>query len=407
MASAVISNERARRIALAAQGFRHRRPVGRVDRRHFRRVIDHTGVLQLDSVNVVCRAHYMPAWSRLGPYDREALDRWAYGGALFEYWAHEAALAPVEHHHLFRHRMDGPTHWGALARFGAENREYVAAVLDHVHAAGPLSVADLHERGTRTGPWWGRDKGKLALEYLFDKGKVTAAHRHNFMRFYDVPERLIPGEVLDRDPVPEAEACAELLMLAARSLGVGTAEDLGDYYRIRMPVVRPLIDRLVADGRLEPVQVQGWAKPAYLHPEATAPRSVPGRALLSPFDPVVWYRDRAERLFEFTYRIEIYVPEAKRRYGYYVLPFLLDGALVGRVDLKADRAAGRLVVKGAWHEDGTDPVRVAAELGDELADFAGWLGLDDVEIVDNGTLAGHLGAGSVVGHAGRPANKGP
>ncbi len=387
MAPPTISNDRARRIALEAQGFRDVRPTGRVDARHFRRVLGRVGVLQLDSVNIVCRAHFMPVYSRLGPYDREALDRWAYGGALFEYWAHEAALMPVQRRHLLGFRMADEPHWNSFDRLRNERPGYIEAVLEEVRRRGPLTVSDLEDRGPRTGPWWGRDHGKLALEYLFDMGHVTTADRVGFKRVYDIVERVFPADVLDQPALPAHEAQKELLVLAARSLGVGTAEDLGDYYRIRMPVTRPLLDELEREGRIERVEVRGWAKPAYLHPDAVAPHSVPTRTLLSPFDPVVWFRDRALRLFDFHYRIEIYVPEAKRTYGYYVLPFLLDGDLVARVDLKADRTTGTLLVRGAWAEPGVDPAHVGRELRRELETYAEWLGLDAIDVARNGDLA--------------------
>jgi uncharacterized protein len=374
-------------MALGAQGFRDARPSGRVDARHFTRVLDRVGVLQLDSVNIVCRAHFMPVYSRLGVYDRQAFDRWAYGGALFEYWAHEAALMPVHRRHLMGFRMAEEPRWDVYARLKQERPGYIDEVLAIVRDRGPLTVSDLADRGSRTGPWWGRDHGKLALEYLFHVGHVTTADRVSFKRVYDIPERVFPPEVLARPPASALEAQRELLVLAARSIGVGTAEDLGDYYRIRMPIARPLIDELAAEGRIERVDVEGWSKPAYRHPEATVPRSVPSRTLLSPFDPVVWFRERALRLFGFHYRIEIYVPERKRKYGYYVLPFLLDGELVARVDLKADRSAGKLLVKGAWIEPGADRLHVAGELALELQTFAAWLGLGGLDVSDNGDLA--------------------
>lgn len=329
----------------------------------------------------------MPVYSRLGPYDRDALDRWAYSGELFEYWAHEAALVPSARRPLFRFRMDTEPQWKAFSKMKDEHPEYLDQVLAAVRERGPLTVSDLEDRGPRTGPWWGRDKGKIALEYLFDKGLITASNRVKFKREYDLPERVHPPAVLAAPDVSAHDAQKQLLMLGARSLGVGTAEDIGDYYRIRMPVTRPLLDELAVEGQLERVQVKGWDKPAYLHPEASSPHSVPSRALLSPFDPVVWCRDRALRLYDFHYRIEIYVPEPKRVYGYYVLPFLLDGDLVGRVDLKADRQNGVLLVKGAWHEPGADPTHVARELADELRQYSTWLGLGAVDIADNGTLA--------------------
>ncbi|MFO7549158.1 MAG: crosslink repair DNA glycosylase YcaQ family protein [Acidimicrobiia bacterium] len=382
-----ISLARARRIALAAQGFAEPRPSGRLDVRHFRRVLDRVGLVQLDSVNVLARAHYLPFFSRLGSYPREALDAWLWGsGELFEYWGHEASLIPVAHHHLFRHRMDGGWHWEGIERLGREHPDYVAAVLEDVRTLGPVTPRDVDDAPPPPGTWWEWGKAKLALEWLFLTGKVTTADRVNFQRRYDLPERVLPAGVLDRPDPGRDEARRSLLLMAARASGIGTAEDLADYYRLKTRDARPLLSGLVRDGRLEEVEVPGWRGSAYLHPEARVPRRVEGRAFLCPFDPVVWFRPRVERLFGFHYRIEIYVPEPKRRHGYYVLPFLLDGELVARVDLKADRAARRLVARAAFAEEGVDRSRVAAELAGELAVMASWLGLDSVEVGDRGDL---------------------
>ena len=381
--------DQARRIALGAQGFADTRPTGRVDVRHFRRVVDRIGLVQLDSVNVFSRTHYMPFFSRLGVYDRAALDAWLWGsGEMFEYWGHEASLIPVQDHPLWRWRMNGTFQWGGLERMKNEHPEYLAEVLEQVRDRGPLRTADLHDPGQGDGSsMWGWSKGKTALEALFMGGKVTTAHRTNFTRMYDLSERVIPKEQLGAKDLERDQAQSILLLQAARSMGVATAADIADYPRIKMPEARPLIERLATEGKLVEVEVDGWARTAYLDPDARLPRRVEGRALLSPFDNLVWFRDRIERLWDFHYRIEIYVPEPKRVYGYYVLPFLLDEELVARVDLKTDRKKGSLLVKGVFAEPGVDLARVGRELREELELTASWLGLKDVVISRNGDLA--------------------
>jgi uncharacterized protein YcaQ len=381
--------DQARRYALGAQGFADPRPTGRIDVRHFRRVMDRVGLVQLDSVNVFSRAHYMPFFSRLGVYDRAALDTWLWeSGEVFEYWGHEASLIPAQDHNLWRWRMNGDFKWGALERIKNEHPEYLDQVLDQVRDRGPLRTADLHEPGARSGAsMWDWPMGKVALEALFLEGQVTTAHRPNFTRMYDLSERVIPAEHY-RAKVPDREDAQSILFLqAARSMGVATAADIADYPRIRMPEARPVIERLAAEGKLVEVEVEGWTRSAFLHPEARLPRQVQGRALLSPFDNLIWFRDRMERLWDFFYRIEIYVPEPKRVHGYYVLPFLLDGDLVARVDLKSDRKAGALLVKGAFAEPEVDRTRVGRELRAELETVASWLGLGEVRISRNGDLA--------------------
>ena len=389
-----LSNEEARRIALAAQGFADARPTGRVDIRALRRVIGRVGLLQIDSVNVLVRAHYMPLYSRLGPYPRDLLDDAVYKRhELFEAWAHVASLVPLDCYPLLRHQMHSNVpQWRHFRHWAEANKEYVDAVLAEVRERGPLSAKELEDPGWRRGSWWMRSKGKQALEWHFRCGNVMAADRPTFERVYDVTERVLPADVLDQEPVPEREAQREFLMRAARSHGVGTAVDLADYYRLPILRSRELLKELVAEGTLREVSVEGWKEPAYLHPEATAPRSIKARALLTPFDPVVWERSRVERLFNFTYQIEIYVPEKKRQYGYYVLPFLLDGELVGRVDLKADRTAGKLHAKGVFIEEGQDERRVAGELAEELRVMADWLELDGVRAGRRGNLSGALRA---------------
>jgi hypothetical protein len=381
--------DQARRAALAAQGFADPRPSGRIDVRHFRRVVDRIGLVQLDSVNVFSRTHYMPFFSRLGNYDRSTLDAWLWGsGEMFEYWGHEASLIPVQDHNLWRWRMNGTFNWTRLETMRREHPEYLDQVLEQVRERGPLKTADLHDPGQRDGTsMWGWSKGKVALEALFMGGRVTTAHRPNFTRMYDLSERVIPDEHFAAEGLEREEAQSILLLQAARSMGVATAADLADYHRIRMPEARPLIERLAAAGDLVEVEIEGWARAAYLHPEARLPRKVEGRALLSPFDNLVWYRDRVERLWDFHYRIEIYVPEPKRVYGYYVLPFLLDEELVARVDLKTDRKKGSLLVRGVFAEPSVDRARVGRELREELELTASWLGLDDLVVSPNGDLA--------------------
>jgi len=386
-----VSLAAARRMALAAQGFSDPAPTGPVTVRHLRRVLDRMTILQLDSVNVVSRSHYLPFLSRLGPYDRDRLDQFLYrSGENFEYLSHEASITSQDLHPLLRWRMTR-SRWRQGMAMEQEVPHYVQGVLDEITERGPLSVKDLSEPGQRTGPWWGRSKGKVALEWLYVSGRLAIAERSRmFVTVYDLPERVVRPEVLSTPTIDESEAQRALLMLAARSHGVGTAADLADYFRLKMPVARPLLAELVADGQLIPVEVDGWSEPALVHPEAKRPRAVTGRALLSPFDPIVWYRPRAERLFDFHYRIEIYVPEAKRVYGYYVLPFLLDGELVARVCLKADRKASRLLARGSFAEPGTDLDHVAHELAASLREMAAWLDLDGFDVLDRGDLAPHL-----------------
>jgi uncharacterized protein len=359
--------------------------------RHFRKVIGTVGLLQLDTVNVVVRAHYLPLFSRLGPYDRAALDRWtSESGELFEYWGHVASLLPTPLYPNFRWRMDSIQPWGSVRRLFEERPGYVEEVFVQVTERGPLATSDLDDPGERDGPWWGWQPGKAALEWLFAKGRITAYRTANFGRLYDLPERVLPQEVLDRPAPDKIEAFRSLLTDAGRHLGVATAADLGDYHRLHMPTARRVLEQLAADGDLEEVTVEGWSHPAYLHPEAVLPRRGGGTALLSPFDSLIFNRDRVERLFDFFYRIEIYVPESKREYGYYVLPFLLDGHLVARVDLKADRKKGSLLVQASHLEAGRDAAVVAAPLADELLQLADWLGLDEVVVRRDGGLAARL-----------------
>jgi uncharacterized protein YcaQ len=356
------------------------------------------GLLQLDTVNVLARAHYLPLFSRLGPYDRDALDRWtAQSGEVFEYWGHMASLQPTPMYPYFRWRMAAfaAKPWTSVQRVIDERPGYIEEVLDQVRHRGPLATADLDDPGDRGGHWWGWKPGKHALEWLFASGQVTAYRTTNFGRLYDLPERVLPAEVVSA-PVPDEEqAYRVLLMDGARRLGVGTAADLADYYRLNLPKARKVVERLAEDARLESVAVEGWKDTAYVHPDATFPRRGSGTALLSPFDSLIFNRDRVERLFGFRYRIEIYVPQPQREYGYYVLPFLLDGELVARVDLKSDRKNGALLVQAAHLEPGREAGEVAPPLAAELVQLAGWLDLSEVVVKRKGDLAGKLA--SVVG----------
>ena len=384
-----LSAAQARRINLYAQGFGEKRPTGRIDKRHVRKVFDRLGLVQIDSVNVLVRSHYLPLFSRLGPYDRSLLDRFAYRDHhAFEYWGHEASLIRSDLHPLLRWRMDRDHQWAGMRRWAKEKAGLIEEVHQLVLANGLTSSGDLGGRDRRKEPWWDWNDNKAALEHLFYVGRLGALRRENFERAYCDPARVLPAEVLATPTPSERDAMVGLLELAARAHGVGTAKDLADYFRLPIKEARPLLEEMAADGVVEHVEVEGWGRqPAYVHPDAHLPRWVRARALVSPFDSVMWERDRVERTYGFKYRIEIYVPKHQRRHGYYVLPFLLGDTFVARVDLKADRADGRLLVQAAHAEDGVDHLEVAEPLLDELRLLAGWLGLDDVVVVDRGDLA--------------------
>ena len=401
----------ARRVALAAQGFAAPRPSGRIDARHVRKVIGQLGLLQLDSVNVFCRAHYMPAFSRLGPYPREVLDQMAAHGSsvagarrgagperreLMEYWAHEASLFPVALQPLMRWRMARwrSDAWGSISQIEQDDPGLTDEVLRLVTSRGPVRAADtgIKRPPRQPGEMWNWHDGKRALEYHFFAGNVSASCRVNFERFYDLPERVLPASVIAAPTPADDDAQRELIRIAARALGVATEPDLGDYFRLPRAASKARVAELTAAGELIPVAVDGWAAPAYLWPDARRPRRVAARALLSPFDSLIFFRNRTERLFGFRYRIEIYTPAAARVHGYYVLPFLLGDTLVGRVDLKSDRQAGVLRVQSAFAEPGADRAQVAPELAAELRLTATWLGLDRVEVMPRGDLAADLTA---------------
>ena len=354
------------------------------------------GIIQIDSVNVLVRSHYLPLFSRLGPYDRSLLDRFAYTDhEVFEYWGHEASLIHADLHPLLRWRMVGDHRWSGMRDYAADKAD---AHFDALHAAvlerGTASAGELESGAIKKGPWWGWGDTKRSLEHLFFIGRVGAVRRPNtFERAYCDPADVIPPAVLEQGTPDRRDAMVALLERSARGHGVGTAKDLGDYFRLPIKEVRPLLEEMADDGIVDRVAVEGWKGPAYVHPDAHLPRWIRASTLVSPFDSVMWERDRVERVFGFTYRIEIYVPKPKRVFGYYVLPFLLGDRFAARVDLKADRAGSRLLVQSAFAEDGVDQDEVVVPLLDELRTMASWLGLDDVVIQPRGDLAPALRAG--------------
>jgi uncharacterized protein len=383
-----LSASQARRLALAAQGFAAGRSTTASPGWGLRRVIRDVGMLQIDSVNVLSRAHYLPAFSRLGPYPTEALDAASHRAPrrLFEYWGHEASLLPVALQPALRWRMEraAADAWGGMKRIQRERPELVGEVLEQVRELGPIAASQLaQERPRKAGPWWDWSDAKRAIEWLFWSGQVTAARRRNFERLYDVPERVLPREVLAA-PTPALEnAQRDLVRIAARALGVAAERDLRDYFRLGLAEARARVGELVEGGELLPVEVEGWGRtPGYLDATAAIPRRVHARCLVGPFDSLLWERSRVERIFDFRYRLELYVPKPKRVHGYYVLPFLLGDRLVARVDLKADRARGALLARAVHLEDGA-PAETPGELADELELMAGWLGLERVELPAN------------------------
>lgn len=393
-----ISPQLARRIALAAQGFGRALPAS-PGTRQVAGVVDRLGLLQIDSVNVFERSHYMPAFSRVGAYDRSALDRLSGPrGRLIEYWAHQAAFIPRElwPHFAFRraeYRRKG-SDWGGWV---AENRELATWLVSELAAKGPMRASEIeHDANERRGPWWGWSDVKRTLEWMFRTGEVVCVERRRFERVYALPEQVLTPAELEPS-VDAPRALRELVDRAAAALGIATAADLADYWRMKSAEVRPAIEALVDEGVLLPVTVPGWQTgskptPAWLHRDARRPRRVETTALLSPFDPVVWFRPRTERVFGFHYRIEIYTPEPDRVFGYYSLPVLVDDEIVGRVDLKSDRKAGVLRVQSAWHEPGRAPGAIAERLVPALRRAAAWQGLGDLAVVGRGDLSPALAA---------------
>ncbi|NQE63310.1 winged helix-turn-helix domain-containing protein [Caulobacter sp. RHG1] len=386
-----LSAVEARHIALAAQGFGRARPA-KPGKRHLLSTIENLGVVQIDSVNVVSRSHYLPLFSRLGPYDRQQLEQLAWGQtpALAEYWAHEASLTPLSTHPLLRWRMqdaaEGVGVWKNVSGFLRSHAEFIDQALDAVRTRGPLAASELDLGAKGEGGWWGWSEGKRAMECLFWTGRLTTATRRgSFERVYDLPERVLPPRIHDAPTPGRADACRQLLTIAARAMGVATERDLRDYFRLGVADARQGVADLVEAGVLAPVTVKGWDQPAYLWPDARRPRSVKGSALLSPFDNLIWFRERTERMFGVRVRLEIYTPAHKRTHGYYVLPFLQDEAITARVDLKADRKAGKLLVLAAHAEPGANDQTPHA-LVEELEAMARWLGLDAVEVRPVGDL---------------------
>ena len=390
-----ITPKTARRIALSAQGF-GRTPPAAPGRKHVRDVVRKLGVVQIDSVNVVTRTHYLPAFSRLGDYPREALEAEAWGArrGLFEYWGHEASLMPMELQPLLSWRMaraEAGEMWTGLSRFGRERRDYIDGVLKEIERRGPVTGGDFNDAPRGAPGWWSWSDGKRALEWLFWAGMITTKTRRGFERVYDLTERALPARILDLPTPDEADAQRELIRLSAGAMGVATMADLRDYYRLPLAETKARIAELVEAGELTPVEVKGWRQTAYRAPDARTPRKVAGAALLSPFDNLIWARDRTERLFGVRVRLEIYTPAHKRAHGYYVLPFLENETITARVDLKSDRKAGVLLVQAAWREpDAT--AETPARLATELRRMSAWLGLGEVAVAGKGDLAGALKA---------------
>ena len=396
MAKEKLTAGEARRIALGAQGFATPRPSGAVAKRQLVKLVDRLGVVQIDSVNVVSRTHYLPAFSRLGAYPRAMLEdvAWAKTRPLFEYWAHEASLLPLASQPLFRWRMqdahDGVGVWKGVGQFLRERREFVDKVLAEIQTRGPMSASELEMGQKGRGGWWGWSEAKRAVECLFWTGELTTATRRGtFERVYGLPETVLPSAIVNLPTPSREDAHRALYRQAIRAMGVATSKDLRDYFRMPVDGAKARMAELVEAGEMIPVTVQGWREPAYLDPAARWPRKVDASALLSPFDNLIWFRERTERMFGVRYRIEIYTPAEKRTHGYYVLPFLEGDALTARVDLKSDRKAGVLIVQAShaepWASDAT-PVRLA----EELKLMAGWLGLERVRVEPKGDLAAAL-----------------
>ncbi|RIJ70335.1 winged helix-turn-helix domain-containing protein [Nakamurella silvestris] len=393
-----VSPAQARRIAVAAQGLAA--PTAddaALNLGHLQRQVDRLGLLQIDSVNVLARAHYLPLFSRLGVYPTGLLDEAAWSSRpakrrLVETWAHEASLIPVRTEPMMRWRRkeleDGK--WRSARGLLDKHPGFVEQVLAVISDSGPISAGEVErmlEAGRGEGGWWGWSNTKVACEFLFATGVISTAHRRGFARCYDLTERVLPPSVLATPTPSTVDAKRGLVEISAAAHGIGTPADLADYFRLPVAETKAALLELTEAGVVEPVTVPGWRDTTYLHTAARLPRRTSGAALLCPFDPLVWFRQRTERLFDFHYRIEIYTPAEKRIFGYYVFPLLVDDVLVGRLDLKADRAAGQLLVQSAWLEPGVVPVDVAERAVGELKRMARWLGLDEVVIVGRGDFA--------------------
>jgi len=393
-----ISAAEARRLALASLGFGGSKPA-RAGVAHVRATAARLGAIQIDSVNVLARAHYLPTFSRYGPYPSSALDDLAHGKReLFEYWAHAACFLPVDLYPLLRWRMENQV--VAWSGVGRKQKAFNEAVFREIAERGPISAGEISIGGKSTGPWWGWSKGKTAAELLFYQGRLAVAGRRNFERLYDIPERVFPKAILDAQPIEADEARKQLLVRAVRAMGVGAARDVARYFQIdawwdrrsthgrRAPAdARRLFDELVEDGRLDLVRVEGWERPAYIVPGAKIPGSVDVHAIVSPFDPLMWERGWTKSVFGFEYQIEIYVPGHKRIHGYYVLPFVMGDRFAARVDLKADRKQSTLIVHAAHLEPGLNPRLVARALAGELHTMSRWLSLESCTVAPKGDLA--------------------
>ena len=390
-----LSISEARRLGCVAQGFGSHDRSSTTTQRDIVDVFKQLGVIQIDSVNVLVRSQELPLFSRLGVHDRQAIPTATKKRQIFEYWGHAATHLHIDLHPLFRWKMDAARrgklrHWG-LTSFYEENKSFVRRTLKRVADEGPISARDISTRTEKKGSWWDWDESKTALEYLFLTGEVTAAGRHtDFSRIYDLTERVLPERILARTTLSEDDARRELVVRAARALGVATSADLADYFRLEHAKVKRTIAELTDEQLLREVRVEGWKERAYVPRGIKVPSELTATVLLSPFDSLVWFRPRNERLFNFHYRIEIYTPEPKRTYGYYVLPFMVNGNIVGRVDLKADRATGTLMVPGAFAEPGVNLTKTASLLSSELQRMATWLDLSSIEVGRKGNLAGHL-----------------
>lgn len=392
--SRTLSASQARRIALAAQGLAAPKPGKPVGPAAFRKLARRLGAIQIDSVNVFVRTHYMPTFARLGPYPQAVLEKEAWGRrpSLFEYWGHETSFMPIEWQPLFRWRMERGRYSDSrrksgLTEFAKQRRSYIDEVLAEIVRRGPVTGGDFAPEGPRKSGWWEWSEGKSALEWLFRAGLITTRTRRGFERVYDLTERVIPTSITNLPTPSEADARRQLVLIAARAMGVATVADLADYFRLLQAEVKASVADLIEAGALEEVRVQGWRDRAYLATDSKLPRAASGAALLSPFDNLVWRRERTERLFETRYRIGLYTPADQREHGYYVLLFLLGERIAARVDLKSDRKGGVLLVQAAHLEPGADEGETAAALARELRSAAGWQGLGEAAVAKKGGLA--------------------
>ncbi len=396
-----LSSSEARRLALASLGFGGARPI-RAGISHVRATAKRLGAIQVDSVNVLARAHYLPVFSRYGAYRMAILDELTHARReLFEYWGHAACLLPIDLFPLMRWRMEGQVeNWSGLE---SNRRRYIEDVFEEIAGRGPIAAGDISIAGKSTGPWWGWSDGRQAVEFLFRQGRIAVAGRRNFERLYDLAERVIPHTVFAAPAISEHDAKKQLLVRAARAMGVGTAKDIAQYFHVegfwdrltvsgRRPAgnLREIFDELEAEGRLQRASVEGWKHTAYVVPGVRIPKSIDARAIVSPFDPLMWERSWTRAVFGFEYQIEIYVPAPKRVYGYYVLPFLMGDSFAARVDLKADRKTSTLLVHSAHIEPRRGESEVASALADELRAVAEWLSLESIAVGRTGNLARSL-----------------